>query len=85
MEVVTREAFEAVPREFRKRLCGAANWSTYRRLVERQLTLADDASPHDICDDTPSSSWRIVPSKPNALSFGFALMNASEADDPVVS
>jgi len=85
MDVVTREAFEAVPREFRKRLCGAANWPTYRRLVERQLTFADDASPHDICDDTPSSSWRIVPTNPGALAFGFDLMGASEDDTIVVS
>ena len=85
MDVVTREAFEAVPWEFRKRLCGAANYPTYCRIAERQLTQADDASSHAICceDETPSRG--IVTNESSALAFGFALMNASEADDPVVS
>ena len=72
MEVVTREEFKVAP-------------SALRKQIEDQLTFADDHSPHDICDDTPSSSWRIVPRKPSALAFGFDMMNASEADDPVVS
>ena len=86
MEVVTQAAFEAVPRKIRKRICGAANWSTYRKLVERQLTLADDSSPHDICcDETPSSSGRIVPTNPGALAFGFDMMEAAYDDTIVVS
>lgn len=85
MEVVTREEFEAVDRKIRRKICGAANWDAYRKIVIRRLTSADDASSHAICceDETPSRG--IVTSESSALAFGFALMNASEADDPVVS
>jgi hypothetical protein len=85
MDVVTREAFEAVPWEFRRRLCGAANYPTYCRIAERQLTQADDSSPHDICCDEETPSRGIVDNESSALAFGFDMMEAAYDDTIVVS